>query len=137
MPVVCEQESYRVGPFKVTELSPNRLRITAKYVPDPAIMVVRHARRREWQRFIRDEDDTDNVLLANNKYERSRSAPAWAHAPTPTPLQAAIADLLPRGVRANWQRAQSSQRAPTNRTLSGTSASAPDTRDPRAAHACQ
>jgi hypothetical protein len=32
-----------LGPFKVTELSPNRLRITAEYVPDPAIVVVRHA----------------------------------------------------------------------------------------------
>ncbi len=30
-------------------------------------MVVRHAQ--EWWRFIRDEDDTDDVLLTNNKYE--------------------------------------------------------------------
>jgi hypothetical protein len=51
----------------VTELSPNRLRITAEYVPDPAIVVVRHAQ--EWRRFIRDEDDTDDVLLTSNKYE--------------------------------------------------------------------
>jgi hypothetical protein len=56
-----------LGPFKVTELSPNRLRITAEYVPDPAIVVVRHAQ--EWRRFIRDEDDTDDVLLTSNKYE--------------------------------------------------------------------
>ena len=56
-----------LGPFKVTELSPNKLRITAEYVPDTAIVVVRHAQ--EWRRFLRDEDDTDDVLLTNNKYE--------------------------------------------------------------------
>jgi hypothetical protein len=56
-----------LGPFKVTELSPNRLRITAAYGPDPSIIVVRHAH--EWRRFFRDADDTDDALLEQSTYE--------------------------------------------------------------------
>jgi hypothetical protein len=53
-----------VGPFKITGLSPNKLQITAEFVHEPSIIVVRHAR--QWKRLIRGDDD--ELFLAPERY---------------------------------------------------------------------
>jgi hypothetical protein len=74
-----------VGPFKILALSPNKLQVTAEFVHDPSIVVVRHAV--QWKRLIRGADDelfleprryfVEDVLEARGTGEDRRYLVSW------------------------------------------------------------
>ncbi len=78
-----------IRPFKVTELSPNSLRITGAYKPDPSIVISRNAN--QWKRVTVDEDgevlfkanafDVEEILSARGPIEDRRYQVKWAGYP--------------------------------------------------------